>query len=117
MNILLVSECSGNALAQTRRILDQFSERRGERVWQTTITLAGLETLRRMLRQKARKNTAVACYRMYGSQTELLWIVGTASRFNEHGAVPTNRTKRDVLRAEDENTWHSRETILLLSQA
>ena len=75
MNILLVSECSGNALAQTRRILDQFSERRGERVWQTTITLAGLETLRRMLRQKARKNTAVACYRMYGSQTKLLWIV------------------------------------------
>lgn len=43
MNILLVSECSGRALNQTRRILDQFAERRGERTWQTPITKAGLD--------------------------------------------------------------------------
>ena len=31
MNVLLVSQCSKNALKETRRILDQFAERRGER--------------------------------------------------------------------------------------
>jgi CRISPR-associated endonuclease/helicase Cas3 len=30
MNVMFVSECSGNALTETRRILDQFAERR---VW------------------------------------------------------------------------------------
>jgi CRISPR-associated endonuclease/helicase Cas3 len=116
VNVLLVSECSGAALNQTRRILDQFSERRGERVWQTVITLAGLDTLRRLLRQRARKNTAVACYRIYGAQTELLWIVGSADRFGPQGAVPTNRTRRDILRTKDENTWHSLAAISLLAR-
>lgn len=34
MNILLVSQCEKRALSETRRILDQFAERRGERTWQ-----------------------------------------------------------------------------------
>lgn len=38
MNILLVSQCEKRALSETRRILDQFAERRGERTWQTPIT-------------------------------------------------------------------------------
>ena len=50
MNVLLVSECDKRALRETRRILDQFAERRGERTWQTVITQAGLDTLRRLLR-------------------------------------------------------------------
>lgn len=55
MNIMLISQCSKNALVETRRILDQFAERRGERTWQTAITQNGLDTLRRLLRQTARK--------------------------------------------------------------
>ncbi len=108
MNILLISQCNKRALTETRRILDQFAERRGERTWQTPITQAGLDTLRRMLRKTARKNTAVACHWIRGrDHSELLWIVGDASRFNEQGAVPTNTTRRDVLRRKDENDWHS----------
>ena len=49
MNVLLVSQCSKRALTETRRILDQFAERRGERTWQTPITQAGLDTLRKLL--------------------------------------------------------------------
>ena len=63
MNILLICECDKRALKETRRILDQFAERRGERTWQTPITKDGLDTLRRLLRKTARKNTAVACHR------------------------------------------------------
>ncbi|KRE92403.1 type I-F CRISPR-associated helicase Cas3 [Frateuria sp. Soil773] len=117
MNVLLVSQCDKRALTETRRILDQFAERRGDRAWQTPITQAGLDTLRKLLRRTARKNTAVACHWIRGlDHSELLWIVGDARRFNAEGAVPTNTTARNVLRREDENDWHTAEDIRLLAQ-
>jgi CRISPR-associated endonuclease/helicase Cas3 len=116
MNVLLVSQCDKRALVETRRILDQFAERRGDRTWQTSITQAGLDTLRKLLRKTARKNTAVACHWIRGRDySELLWIVGDARQFNAEGAVPTNSTESDVLRREDENDWHSLRTIHRLS--
>lgn len=116
MNVLIVAQCDKRALTETRRILDQFAERRGERTWQTPITRDGLDTLRRLLRKTARKNTSVACHWIRGlDHTELLWIVGDRSRFNGTGAVPTNATKCDVLRRNDENDWHTGEDIHLLT--
>ncbi|SAK69407.1 CRISPR-associated nuclease/helicase Cas3 subtype I-F/YPEST [Caballeronia calidae] len=107
MNVLFVAQCTKRALNETRRILDQFAERRGERTWQTPITQAGLDTVRKLLRQSARKNTAVACHWIRGrDHSELMWIVGDARQFNAEGAVPTNTTTNDVLRVEDESTWH-----------
>lgn len=117
MNVLLVSQCDKRALTETRRLLDQFAERRGDRTWQTPITQAGLDTLRRLLRSTARKNTAVACHWIRGQDhSELLWIVGDARRFNTEGAVPTNTTTSDVLRRGDENDWHQAPDIRLLAQ-
>ncbi|AKA22716.1 type I-F CRISPR-associated helicase Cas3f [Pseudomonas chlororaphis] len=117
MNILLICQCDKRALTETRRILDQFAERRGDRTWQTPITQAGLDTLRRLLKKTARRNTAVACHWIRGlDHSELLWIVGDASRFNEQGAVPTNITRRNVLRQNDENDWHTAQDIKLLAQ-
>ena len=107
MNVLFIAQCNKRALTETRRILDQFAERRGERTWQTPITQAGLDTVRKLLRQTARKNTAVACHWIRGrDHSELLWVVGDASQFNDQGAVPTNTTASNVLRAGDENAWH-----------
>lgn len=116
MNVLLIAQCSKKALSETRRILDQFAERRGDRTWQTAITQQGLDTLHRLLRQTARKNTAVACHWIRGKDhSELIWIVGDARQFNAQGATPTNMTRRDVLRAGDENDWHTAEDIRLLA--
>lgn len=117
MNVLLISQCSGRALNETRRILDQFGERRGDRAWQTPITRQGLDALRRLLKKTARRNTAVACHWIRGrDRSELIWIVGSARRFNAEGAVPTNTTTRDMLRADDENDWHTAEVIRLLAK-
>ncbi len=116
MNVLLISQCSKRALTETRRILDQFAERRGDRTWQTPITLQGLQTLHKMLRKTARKNTAVACHWIRGKDhSELMWIVGDAKRFNTQGATPTNTTARDVLRSDHEDDWHTAEDIRLLA--
>ncbi|RJT47044.1 type I-F CRISPR-associated helicase Cas3f [Rahnella woolbedingensis] len=116
MNILLVSECSKKALTETRRIVDQFAERKGERTWQTAITLEGLNTLRRILRKTARRNTAVACHWIKSNnQTEVLWIVGNIRKFNYKGSVPTHSTQRDILKSGSENTFHSISTIGLLA--
>ncbi len=116
MNILLISQCNKRALVETRRVLDQFAERKGERTWQTAITLQGLQTLRKMLKKSARRNTAVACHRIGGKNySELLWVVGNANKFNIEGTIPTNFTRRDVLKADDENQWYTATIIALLS--
>lgn len=116
MNILLISECNKRALTETRRILDQFAERKGRRTWQTPITDEGLKTLRRLLMKTARRNTAVACYWIRAkNQTELLWIVGNRLRFNEQGTVPTDITERDILRCADENQSHSNHASALMA--
>ena len=116
MNVLLISQCDKRALIETRRILDQFAERRGDRTWQTPITQDGLNTLRRLLRKTARKNTAVACHWIRGlDHSELLWVVGDSKQFNAEGAAPTNTTQRNILRTEDENDWHTGHDIHLLT--
>jgi len=116
MNIMLVSQCSKNALIETRRIIDQFAERRGDRTWQTPITLQGLDVLRKLLKKSARRNTAVACHWIRSkNHTELLWVVGNQRKFNVDGATPTNMTMRNILRSEDENSWHNAEVIALLA--
>lgn len=116
MNVLLISQCTKRALNETRRILDQFAERRGDRTWQTPITQQGLDTLRRLLKKTARRNTAVSCHWIRGqNQSELMWVVGDASQFNEVGAVPTNTTQRNILRQRDENDWHTGQDIHLLT--
>lgn len=116
MNIMFVSQCSKRALDETRRILDQFAERKGSRTWQTSITQQGLTMVRKLLRKSAKRNTAVACHWIKsGGSTELLWIVGSMRLFNEQGAVPTNITQRDILRSNDENKWQTAEDIALLA--
>lgn len=116
MNVLLISQCDKRALVETRRILDQFAERRGDRTWQTAITKAGLDTLRKLLRKTARKNTAVACHWISGiNHSELIWRVGDAKRFNAQGAVPTNISTRDILREREENDWHHADLLGLLT--
>ncbi|CAO95885.1 type I-F CRISPR-associated helicase Cas3f [Erwinia tasmaniensis] len=116
MNVLLIAQCNKRALEESRRILDQFAERKGDRSWQTAITQQGLLTLRKLLRKTARRNTAVACHQIKSNgQSELLWIVGNLRRFNAQGAVPTHTTSRDVLKSADENSWHSVEAVSLLA--
>ncbi len=116
MNILLVSECNKKALVETRRIIDQFAERKGERTWQTAITFEGLNTLRRLLKKTARRNTAIACHWIKPNhQTEIIWIVGNIRRFNHTGVVPTNMTMRDIVKLNDENQWQQSEIINLLA--
>ena len=112
MIVLLVSQCNKRALPETRRILDQFAERAGDRTWTCTITQEGLNTLRKMLRKTARRNTAVSCRRFRGTQRiELEWIVGNRKKFNSDGTVPTNTTGRNILRSASEDNWHTAEVI------
>lgn len=115
MNIMLVSQCSKQALPSTRRILDQFAERKGSRTWLTPITEIGLQTLHQMLRQRARRNTAVACHWVRGSKIELLWIVGNRRKFNRDGNVPTDTRKHSVLNDINEGKWCHTEGIALLA--
>ena len=115
MNVLFVSECSKNALKESRRILDQFAERRGQRTWQTAITKNGLDTIHKLLRKTARKNTAVACHWIRGkNRTELLWIVGNRKTFGPSGIVATNKSSNTQKNITLESAWGTREDFRLL---
>ena len=114
MIVSIKSQCDKKALKETRRILDQFFERSGDRSWEGHVTQQGLTTVRKLLRKSARRNTAIACHRVRGALVlDLEWIVGNAKRFNATGKVPTNSTTLDVLRVNDENQWHTAEVIAL----
>ncbi|HID73185.1 TPA: type I-F CRISPR-associated helicase Cas3, partial [Candidatus Micrarchaeota archaeon] len=52
---------------------------------------------------------------LHKGRSELMWIVGNARQFNAHGATPTNTTRRDILRQQDENDWRQGEVIRLLA--
>lgn len=116
MNIILVSECTKKALTETRRIVDQFAERTGQRTWQTAITMEGVKTLHQLLRKTARRNTAVACFWVRGkNRTELMWTVGKRDVFDTEGRVPTNRTMRNVNPSSEENHWPDGRIIQILA--
>lgn len=108
MIVTFVSECEKKALPKTRRVLDAFANRIGQRTWQTVITEQGLLAVKKLLRKTASKNTAVSCHRMGARhvQTELVWIVGNRRKFNEQGIVPVNRTRQDLLKQHLEDDWH-----------
>ena len=93
MIVTFISECEKKAIARTNKILDAFAKRIGRRAWQTIITQDGLITVKNLLKKSATKNTAVSCHIFKSrSRTELLWIVGTRSKFNSQGLVPVNTT-------------------------
>jgi len=106
MMVTFVSQCQKNALKKTRRVLDAFADRIGDNTWQTVITEDGLAVVKKMLRQTASKNTAVACHWIRSrSRSELNWIVGNRSKFNPQGIVPVNSTQKDHQHEEWENNW------------
>lgn len=107
MMVTFVSQCEKKALKKTRRVLDAFANRIGDNTWQTLITEEGLNTAKKMLRKTASKSTAVSCHWIRSrSRSQLLWIVGNKSKFNEEGVVPVNSTRRNLLKTEWENDWH-----------
>ncbi|CAA6811928.1 MAG: CRISPR-associated helicase Cas3, Yersinia-type [uncultured Thiotrichaceae bacterium] len=102
MMVTFVSQCEKKALPKTRRVLDAFANRIGNRTWQTVITNEGLQAVKKLLRKTASKNTAVSCHWMKSrSRTELVWIVGNRSKFNSEGIVPVNLTEESQIKKED----------------
>jgi len=98
MMVLFASECEKKALTRTRRVLDAFANRIGQRTWLTVITEEGLHAVKSLLRKTASKNTAVACHWLRSrSRCDLLWVVGNQDVFNEQGCVAVNYTEEEII--------------------
>ena len=114
MMVTFISQCQKKALNRTRRVLDAFANRIGEHAWQTVITEAGLITVKKLLRQTATKNTAIACHWARSrTRSELVWVVGNKEKFNEHGIVPVNITSKSL--SIEEGFFLNAEVISLIS--
>lgn len=89
MMVIFTSQSDKKALKTTRWILDAFADRIGKDTWQTIITQEGLEQVKSLLRRHATKSMSVSCRWIRSRhRSELLWIIGDKSRFNEEGIVP-----------------------------
>lgn len=107
MIVTFISQCEKKALTKTRRVLDAFANRIGDRTWQTIITEEGLLAVKKLLRKTATKSTAVSCHWIRGRRrSELLWIVGNRNQFNAEGIVPVNTTQKKLDQNKWENDWH-----------
>ena len=106
MMVIFVSQCEKNALNKTRRVLDAFANRIGDKTWQTVITNDGLNAVKKLLRKTASKNTAVSCHWFRSrSRSELAWIIGNRQKFNAQGIVPVNITQQSITNTQWENDW------------
>ncbi|MGD9211583.1 MAG: hypothetical protein PVI90_12435, partial [Desulfobacteraceae bacterium] len=114
MMVIFISRCEKKALKKTRMVLDAFADRIGDNTWQTIITEKGLQTVKKVLRQTATKNTAIACHWVRSrARSQFLWVVGNRSKFSAQGVVPVNRTQKSV--SQVENDWHYLPLIKALS--
>lgn len=112
MMVTFVSQCEKKALNRTRRVLDAFANRIGDNTWQTVITQEGLLAVKKLLRKTASKNTAISCHWLRSrSRSELVWVIGNRSKFNEQGLVPVNSTDRDMRNFMDKAQWRTLEVI------
>ena len=116
MMVIFVSRSDKKAVKTTRWILDAFAERIGNDVWQTVITSEGLKMVHFLLRDHATKSMSVSCYWLRSrSKSELLWIVGDKTRFNEYGIVPVNSTMHNIMHRDWENDWYYLSAIKALA--
>ena len=106
MMVIFASKSEGKAIPVVRRILDSFALRIGTDTWKTVITAEGLMTVQTLLRRNATKSMAVSCHWIRSrSRSELVWIVGKRSKFNEDGVVPVHYTAKNIVHREWENDW------------
>lgn len=89
MHIFVISACEKRAWPKTRKVLDSYARRVGERAWSTPITLEGLGEMQALLKSQATRQTAIACYQNEGIQRmRLLWTIGSKSAFGDDGYMP-----------------------------
>lgn len=92
LTVLFISSCEKKAFTRTRRILNAYSIRVGERSWETRITAEGLDTVRKELSRQASRNTSVVCRIVKQKKFEIAWVVGCADKFSDSGRFPARRT-------------------------
>lgn len=106
MMVIFTSQSDKKAIKTTARILDAFANRIGKETWQTVITAEGLQMVKSLLQKHATKSMSVSCRWIRSrNRSELVWMVGDRSRFNQEGVVPVNYTQKNIRHDEWENDW------------
>lgn len=83
---VIVSECAGKARARSSSVLDRYLPRIGSHTWSGSLSLEGVEDIRRRLASSASRNMAVCCHRSGHVAPE--WFVGSRDGYDLDGTVP-----------------------------
>lgn len=87
LTVVFVSRCQFKSFQKTKKVLDAYATRIGHRVWQSSLTSSGLDSVRNALKKQASRHTAVACHIASSTGLSLKWVVGSSAKFSTSGAV------------------------------
>jgi CRISPR-associated endonuclease/helicase Cas3 len=80
-------------------VLDAYAVRIGRGTWSTSLSAAGVATVRQLLRGNATRATAVACFESgTGPRPRLVWTVGRVSAFSDDGRVAVSTRRQRATR-------------------
>ena len=98
IKVVFSSYSTKRALKKTRQILDAYGVRIGQKAWIAEIPEKNVLTIYNLLRETARKNTAVTCFKATKHGFVFMWAVGTKIKITESGPalVRTTKTKNKL---------------------
>lgn len=101
MNVIFISKSTGSALKSVRTILDSYADRIGDDAWRTVITEDGLEKVKSLLKKNAKRNTAVACFRVTTRHSlPLYWVVGRRDVWNQDGCIAVKHSSKSYVESD-----------------
>jgi CRISPR-associated endonuclease/helicase Cas3 len=93
IKVVFSSYSTKRALKRTRQILDAYGVRIGQKTWISEIPEKDVLTIYNLLRETARKNTAVTCFQATKHGFVFMWSVGTKIKITESGPALIRTTK------------------------
>lgn len=93
IKVVFSSYSTKRALKRTRQILDAYGVRIGQKAWIAEIPEKDVLTIYNLLRETARKNTAVTCFKATKHGFVFMWSVGTKIKITESGPALVRITK------------------------
>ena len=87
------SLCTNDAYKRTKKILDNFAIRTGEKTWETFTTYQVLNKLIKKLNNIASKNTCINIFIHHKNYVEHYITIGNKNLINEYNGIPISYTE------------------------
>lgn len=98
LSIVINNESKGKSYTKTQRILSKYLPQYGQRTYAGSISVEGLEDLKKELIANSSRYMTISCMAMKNKHThELLWILGNKDYFDNDTGVYAMKTRKSSI--------------------